>query len=370
MVKNEESWRLLDFETPDPKMNLAVSEAIFRCKRAGLSPNTLYLWRTAGPIILFYSGSKHEILAKSVREQTVELLRTQAVAGDSFFCDSGNINFSVAVDTQLLEPRIEGEYRPLLSEYEFLLDGFAAGIRRLGVEVKAETDTIYTTAGQEIATAQPAWLSDVLLLQGTVYVNTGMEILKSAFKRNLTSLASELKKRILPEEVTDTVVQEFEKKLGMTFEGQGLTDAEERLATKLYDTKYGTDRWNVDGKAPFLSLTGETLVALYVANPPTSKCRQLIEMVNKAASSLMDEVKVVVWRRGLGAEQHPIEAMPPVIISLSKANILPAVVINGEVKFALETPLENQLREAIRHPDKFPDILGSLYKSGLRPQVR
>lgn len=362
MVGSEGKWRLLDFDTPDPRMNLAVSEAIFRCRRAGLSPNTLYLWRTADPIILFYSGSKHQILAQSVSEQTVEWLRTQTVAGNSFFCDAGNINFSIAVDTRLLEPRLEGEYRPLLSEYEFLLDGFAAGIRRLGVDVKVETDRIYTTAGKEIATAQPAWLSDVLLLQGTVYANTEIEKLKPAFKRDLTSLSTELNKNILPEEVTDIIVQGFETKLGETLEKKGLTDTEQKVAAKLYDTKYGTDRWHIDGKAPFLSLTGETLVALYVANPPTSKCRQLIEMVNEAVSDLVDEVKVVVWRRGLGGQQHPIEAMPPVIIHLSKANILPAVVINGEVKFALEVPSEKDLGEAVHSPDKFPDILGSLHK--------
>ena len=362
MAKFEESWRLLDFDTLDPKMNLAVSEAIFRCKRAGLSSNTLYLWRTADPVILFYSGSKHESFAQSVREQTVKLLRAQTVAGSSFFCDAGNLNFSITVDTRVLEPRLEGEYRPLLSEYEFLLDGIAAGIRKLGVEVKAETDTIYTAAGQEIATAQPAWLSDVLLLQGTVYANTEIEKLKSAFKRDHTTLSTELKKNILPDEVADIAVQGFENKVEATFERKGLIDAEQKLVAKLYDTKYGTDKWHVEGKAPFLGLTGETLVALYVANPPTSKCRQLIEMVNRAVSSLVDEVKVVVWRRGLGGQQHPIESMPPVMITLSKANILPAVVINGEVKFALEAPLESDLGEAIRHPDKFPDILGSLHK--------
>ena len=120
MAKSEESWRLLDFDTPDPKMNLAVSEAIFRCKRAGLSPNTLYLWRTAKPVILFYSSPGHHVSAELIREGKAEFLRTQTVAGNSFFCDAGNINFSIAVDTRLLEHRIEGEYRPLLSEYEFL----------------------------------------------------------------------------------------------------------------------------------------------------------------------------------------------------------------------------------------------------------
>ena len=365
MAKTEENWRLLDFETPDPKVSLAVGEAIFRCKRAGLSPNTLYLWRTSEPIILFYSGSKHEISAQSIRDREVELLRTQAVAGNSFFCDPGNINFSIAVDSRILRPLLEGEYRPLLSEYQFLLDVFAAGLRGLGVQVKAEPDGIYTDAGKEIAAAQPAWLSNVLLLQGTVYVNSELENLTLAFKRVVTTLSTELKKSILPTEILDIVIQGFERRLNLTFKRSGLTDSERKLVEKLYDTKYGTDKWHVEGKAPFLSLPGQTLVALYVANPPTSKCRQLIERVNKAVSSLVDEVKVVVWRRGLGAQQNPMEPMPPMIIALSKTNILPAVIINGEVKFALEVPLEDDLREAVHNPDKFPDIWGSLL--GLRP---
>jgi len=76
---------------------------------------------------------------------------------------------------------------------------------------------------------------------------------------------------------------------------------------------------------------------------------------------LTDDVKVVAWRRGLGTEQHPLELMPPALIALSKADILPAVIINGEVKFTLEVPSEDDLRDAIHRPEKFPDILGSLH---------
>jgi lipoate-protein ligase A len=351
-------------------MSLAVSEAMFRSRRADLSPNTLYLWCMTKPIILFHSGSKHEISTQFIREQKVELLRTQAVAGNSFFCDAGNINFSIAVDSRVLKPLLTEEYRPLLSEYQCLLDFFATGLRGLGIQAKAEPDGIYTNAGKEIATAQPAWLSDVLLFQGTLYVHTETENLKSAFKRDLTSISNELKTSILPDEVTHILVQVFEKKLNVIFERKGLTDAEQKLVAKIFEAKYGTERWNSEGKAPFLALTGETFVALYVANPPTSKCRELIERIKKAVYGLVDEVKVVIWRRGLGAQQNPMEPMPPVIITLSKANILPAVIINGDVKFALEVPLESDLREAIRHPEKFPDILDSLYKRGLRPRVR
>ena len=364
---SEQSWRLLDFETQDPKMCLAVSEAIFRCRRAGLSPNTLYLWHTAGPIILFHSGPKHEMFPQSSRERKVELLRTPAVAGNRFFCDAGNINFSIVIDSRVLKPLLNEEYPPLLSEYQCLLDFFASGLRNLGIQVKVEPDGIYANADMEIATAQAAWLIDILLFQGTVYANTEMEKTKAAFPRDLTSLGAELKRSVLPEEILDIVLQGFEKKLNVTLEKKGLTDTEKKLISRLYDTKYGTDQWHDKGKAPLLALTGETFVALYVANPPTSKCRQLIERVRNAASSLGDEVKVVAWRRGMGAQQNPMELMPPAIITLSKANILPAVIINGEVKFALEVPLEDDIRKAIHNPDKFPDILGTLH--GLRSKV-
>lgn len=363
MVNHETSWRLLDFNTPDPKMSLAASEAVFRCRRVGLSKNTLFLWRTAEPIVLFYSGSSHEVFTDSAGERKVESLRAQTVDGNSFFSDAGNMNFSISLDTQILKLGSKSDYRPLFSEYEFLLDGIAAGIRRLGVEARVETCGIYTPSGQELVAVQHAWLSDVLLLQGTIYVNSAVENLKPAFTKPLTTLSNELKKTILPDDVTDIVAQEFGSKLGATFERKRLTDPEQKLASKLYRTKYGTERWHIEGKAPFLALTGEKLVALYVANPPTSKCRQLITMVKRAAQH-MDDVKIAVWRRGLGGEQQPMEAMPPVIANLSKANILPAVIIDGEVKFALEAPLETDLKEAIQHPENFPDILESLSKGG------
>ena len=133
-------------------MSLAVSEAIFRSKRTGLSPNTLYLWRAVNPVILFYSGSKHEISIQFTKEREVEFLRTQAVAGHAFLCDAGNINFSIVVGSRRLKPFLEEKYRPLLSEYQFLLEFFAEGLRGFGIQVQAEPDGIYTTEGKEIAT--------------------------------------------------------------------------------------------------------------------------------------------------------------------------------------------------------------------------
>jgi lipoate-protein ligase A len=97
------------------------------------------------------------------------------------------------------------------------------------MQAKAEPDGIYANANMEIATAQAAWLFDVLLLQGTVYANTEMEKPNSAFKRDFTSLSTELKRSVQANQILDIVLQGFEKKLNLTCEKKGLTDAEQRL---------------------------------------------------------------------------------------------------------------------------------------------
>jgi len=84
------------------------------------------------------------------------------------------------------------------------------------------------------------------------------------------------KEPVPPTELLDVLVRCFERRFNLPFKRSGLTDAEQKLAQKLYDVKYSTERWHVEGNTPLLALTGETFVALYVANPPTSKCRQLI----------------------------------------------------------------------------------------------
>ncbi len=361
MVENESNWRLLKYDTFDPKVSLAVSEAIFRCKRAGLSSNTLYFWQTNKPIIIFYAGSKHEISKKS-EKQRIELLRSCGVAGNNYFCDTGNINFSIIINSKFLLPFLKGEYQPLLSEYRFILSFFAKVIKGFGIDVEEDPYGIYTVQKKEIVSAQPSWIKDILLFQGTIYLNTNLEMLREGLNREVTSIQQETKISITPQEICKMVEKEFEGKMDISFKKEGLIDVERILSEKLFNEKYGKERWHVEGKAPFLALLGETLVVLYIANPPTSKCRKLIENVKKVIDKIKGEIKVIVWRRGAGTEQHPLELMPPVIITLSKAHILPAVIINGEVKFALEVPPEEKLQEAIFYPDRFPDILGSLLK--------
>lgn len=99
----------------------------------------------------------------------------------------------------------------------------------------------------------------------------------------------------------------------------------------------------------------KTLVEVYVAYPPTSKCRELVRLINEATADLQDRVKVVVWSGKT--------ALPPDVKEISrgfkwaiKLHITPAVIVNGDVKFGRSIPQPSELRKAILDPSSVPNL--------------
>ncbi len=66
-------------------------------------------------------------------------------------------------------------------------------IKGFGIEVKEDTYGIYTIQKKEIVSAQPTWIKDILLLQGTIYLNTNLEMIREGLNREVTSIQQEIK---------------------------------------------------------------------------------------------------------------------------------------------------------------------------------
>ncbi len=348
----EVKWRLLEYSAPDPKMNLAINEAIFRSRRVGLSPDTLRLWES--PNLVIFSGPFEErVIPRVLQKWGAQAVRINSVEDKAIYCDPGSLNFAVTMNTEPLKS-LTKDYHPVFSEYQILFEAIAKGLQELGVKAKADPNGAYTKNGR-ISLALPCWFSDTLLFQGTLLINTNMEAAAEALEEALTSIGRELGRSVPLDDVKKAVVHGFEERLGVRFESQSPLEAEQKLAEKLYRVKYATDKWNIRREEPLLATMGETLVEVYVANPPTSKCRELIGLVNDVAAGLENEVRVVIWMRGL-TQQHPDVEPSPGLARLSKASILPAVVVNGGVKFGGGIPHRDELQKAISSPESTPNI--------------
>jgi len=349
------TWRLLDYSSGDPKINLAVNEAIFRSRREGLTQDTLRLWQSPNSVVLGTSGSyRNDVNHEACRRYGIETVRAVSVSCEVLYQDMGSLNFTVAADATFLKHLIKN-YQPVLSEYQILNEAIAKGLQRFGVNVKADPSGIHIDS-RRISEALPLWFYDFLLFQETLQINTNLDVYNEVIRTEwypekkdaLTSLSRELGKNIEVDEVKKALVQGIEERLGIGFEEQGLTEDEQKLVEKLYRVKYSLSKWNVNAHQPFLVGMGKTTVEVFVAYPPTSRCRELISLVNDVASDLQDEVKVMIWMRGRGIYQHgPYPEMSSALRDAEKRSIIPVIIINGELKFRESIPSKEDLRKAL-----------------------
>jgi len=338
--------RLLELNLEDDALALAVDETTLRSRYAGIAPDTLHVYRGHGSV--FFSGELEDWAnVSALKEQGLKALRVNSVENKAVYSDPGTINFAITGPEELFK-KGGPEYKPVLSEYQAIFEGVGEGLKELGLETRADPKGVYSETGK-LSFGFPYWLTEnFLLFRGCIFIDTKLEIASRVMitREKLTSVAQETGGGIEPETAKAAIMRGFERRLGVKLNPGSLLEKEKALMTKLHRRKYTTPEWNERGKEPHFSMLGEKLVEVYVANPPTSKCRELISLVREVVSR-SQETKFLVWLRGAGEDQNPGEIYSPGMTYVSKAGMLPAVVVNGKVMFAREIPRKEDLEKAI-----------------------
>ena len=344
--------RLLDYSSTDPKTNLAVNETIFRSRHEGLTKDTLHLWQGSNSVIFGGPVSYEEdINHETCRKYGADIVRAISATPCIIYQDSGSLNFAIATNAAFFAKNNQ----PVLSAYQILNEAIATGLQKFGVKVRADPSGVYVK-NKKISEALQKWFHDFLLFQGTLHVDTDINVHNGIIKpksclekkASITSLSQELGGKIRVDSVKEVVLGGMEERLGIKFEKQGLTKDEQKLVEKLYRVKYGFSGWNLYGREPFLVEMGKTAIEVFVAYPPTSKCHELIHLVNDATSDLQGEVKVIIWMRGKGINQHgPYPEMSSSLVDAQKRSIIPAIIINGKLAFSGSVPSKDKLKQAI-----------------------
>lgn len=138
-----ETWRLLDYSSADPKMDLAINEAIFRSRRENLTPNTLRLWQGPASVIIGSGSSyKDDVNHEECRKPGVEIIRAISVTADLFYTDMGSLNFAVTANAALFNMQTK-DYPPVLSDYFVLNAAIVEGLRKFSDTLEADADGIH-----------------------------------------------------------------------------------------------------------------------------------------------------------------------------------------------------------------------------------
>lgn len=338
----ELKWRLLDYSESTISKNLALDESILINRKDGIVPDTLRLWQTQKSISIGCNDDVEENIDLSLcKKHGIEIARRISGSG-VFYHDLNVLNFSIVISEKSYPIPKEP-----LNAYKVLYDGVINALNKLNLKVDLDQliQKIYVKS-KIVSKAAQLYFYDCLFFQGFLIINNNLDLINRILKnseKDLTSLEKELSIKQKIDEIKELLIQSFEDSLKVRFEKQSLMEQEKEISKKLYEKKYSSPDWNLKRKAP-LSYK-DVLIELLIANPPTSMCKEILNVVNKAISGLEDKVEVIIYRRGLGVP--PGVKISAGLQKAGKESIIPSIIINGELIYGKKVPPENELRNKI-----------------------
>jgi lipoate-protein ligase A len=333
--------RLLDLSLSNPKLSVAVDEALLIGRHCGFCGETLRLWTSDPSIFLSRTTRINNVDVETCKKFNVSIIRRLS-AGGIIYSDPETLNFSLVLNDKNFRIPLNP-----LKAYEFLYSFIQRALNRLGFDTNVEYVKPLLINRKIVSMATQHYYYDDLLFHGAIFVNTDLSIIRKVMKSEpsevFTNLSCELGREVSVSDMKKLLSSSFEETFGVKFTVGEISEKEKEVLDALYKRKYVTDKWNIKGETP-LTLK-DALVEVYIAYPPTSLCRSLLSLINEITADLRERLEIRVWYRGMGPP--PGVDITPGLKHASKSSIIPAVIINGELKFGLEIPSKDTLRDAI-----------------------
>jgi lipoate-protein ligase A len=245
--KRMQHWRLLDYSSKDPAMNLAVEEAILRCLLEYNSPNSLRFWQNPPSVVIGYFQNPYEVVNIALcKRMGINIVR-RISGGGAVYHDYGNLNYSVFIHTSLLKNHIEDVEK----SYSLFCSGVIEGLKELGVKAKAYNQKgNIVIDGRKVSGSAQHRLYDAILHHGTLMVDVNLDMLGQTLRisnpeRTLINLYDILPNKIPLNEIKGVIKVGFEKMFNMKLKKDTLTPEEKEIAKRLWKVKYSKISWNI-----------------------------------------------------------------------------------------------------------------------------
>ena len=255
-------WRLLELETHNAYMNMAIDEAILMARVMGEVPNTVrfYRWEPSA-VSLGMFRPIDDVDLEACKRLGVDIVRRPTGGGTVYHDREGEITYSVVVDAETLgNPDVMGSYALICS-------GLIEACRLLGLEARLHPGgpracPNVIIRGKKISGNAQVWRKGVILQHGTFLVKVDLaqmftvlkapwplpleEVVRRAGKK-ITSIERELGKPVSIHEAYEALKEGFSRAFSVELVPGRLTGLEIKLARELYREKYSREEWNLIG---------------------------------------------------------------------------------------------------------------------------
>jgi lipoyltransferase/lipoate-protein ligase len=258
-----QTWRLIPLETNNAFMNMAIDEAILTARIADQVPNTLrfYLWQSSTVSVGRNQTPENEVYLEACKKIGVDVVRRCSGGGAVYHDFEGEVTYSVNAKS------LDLGTSDVTSVYFKIYEAVTDALRILGVPADfsgGDTKNCpnLTVKGKKISGSSQNITRGFVLQHGTILRSVDLPKmftllkLKNASctqaadiaKRKITSIQDELGHAVMPDTITNALVQGFKAILKIQLDEAELTPFEKDLAQKLYKEKYSTTEWNMKQK--------------------------------------------------------------------------------------------------------------------------
>jgi len=245
-MRIQHRWRMVDYSSKNPAMNLAIDEAILRCLLEGRSPNTLRLWQNPPTVVIGrFQDPESEVNVAACKKLGIAVLR-RVSGGGAVYHDHGNLNYSLIVHKSSLEANLED----IEESYDLFCSGVIEGLNMLGIDAYNRKGDIMI-GGRKVSGSAQHRLYDVILHHGTLMVDVNLDTLGRTLgvsdpERRLINLHDVLPSRVPFSKIKRAINTGFEKGLNVKLKKATLTTREKQVAKRLYEVKYNKRDWNMN----------------------------------------------------------------------------------------------------------------------------
>lgn len=335
------SFRLIVNNSLNPDIGFAMDETVMLYVNMSLVPSTVHFW-SCKPTLSIGENTLTKDEIENLKKRDVEIVRRHT-SGPSFFADEGSLLFSFIINTN------EFDLPKNLTElYETVYRPIIRAIRTYGFPCSYEDLFYLSKNGIVVSQVTQFWYYDVLVFQGVIYLETNIDVPNrlNLLSRKITCIKNFYKESIPKEEFIRNICLKIKTELKVDLVEEDLTWEERTLLERVLKSKYQSEKWLVYGVPPLAY--GKLLIELLTAYPPTKMCSKMEENVKNAIKLSQEEEKIElrIWRRGKG--RPPGTIVSAGLIDAAKKSQIPAVIVNGALKFNKMVPSHEQILESIR----------------------
>jgi len=255
-----EEWRLIKSGFNDAYTNMAIDEAILISGIDNKVPNTIrfYRWRPSAVSLGFSQQVEREVELEACEQLGVDVVRRPTGGGSVYHDSNGELTYSIVTSSDKIPS-------DLISLYRFLCHGIVLACRKLGLSAELSFDEKgrqcpnIVVKGRKISGSAQTQRKCALLQHGTILLDSDLETMRRVLKMGrptasmpldtlearVTTLRRALARSVSFGEVEGVLRLGFEAAFQMKLTEKPLSQHEMELSSKLRQTAYSTQAWNL-----------------------------------------------------------------------------------------------------------------------------